>query len=162
MPGLLTTGQLSQYRQAIQNGGVDAVRQVYRELYGQGYNYAGWAYGVASGETITGQSALDYLSGSAMAGLGGPGCRNLTPEQIDKIRVDMADGYIKSLENIAGENGGVVNRDVKYQETRDFHNNAFRDNGLTLDNWTLNTNAIKLGAGPKGSPGAALGKVGAM
>src|SRR5881628_2219943 len=111
MPSALTTQQIDQYISLIDTGGVDAVRQVYDTLYAQGYNYAGWASGVASGSTMTGQSALDYLQGSALMGLGSDACRNLTSEQIDNIRVDMANGYLETLKAIANDSGGIVNRD---------------------------------------------------
>jgi hypothetical protein len=139
MPQPLTTTQIQQHIDAVNTGGVDAARQMYDSLYAQGYNYAGWASGVAKGNTITGQSALDYLSGTAMMGLGGDACRNLTPAQIDKIRVDMAGGYLKTLYDIADRSGGTVARDVNYKETESFHEFAFRVNGLGLDNWTLKT-----------------------
>jgi hypothetical protein len=81
MPQTLTTAQLNGYLTQIQKGGVGDAVQVYQQLYDQGYNYAGWAKGVATGETITGTAALDYLTGTAMIGLGGPECRNLSPAQ---------------------------------------------------------------------------------
>jgi hypothetical protein len=52
-PKTLTNAQLQQYRDLINNGGVNAVRQVYAELYADGYGYAGWANGVATGNSIT-------------------------------------------------------------------------------------------------------------
>ncbi|GKT01276.1 RTX toxin [Acidovorax sp. SUPP3434] len=134
----LTISQLTTYRSAINTGGVTAARAVYSDLYSQGYNYAGWALGVATGNTITGQSALNYLGGTAMIGLGGDECRNLTPAQIDKIRIDMSLGYIDTLITVAKDQNGILNRDVDFKETARFHEAAFRESGLTLDNWTLN------------------------
>ncbi|WCM96766.1 hypothetical protein M5C96_20475 [Acidovorax sp. GBBC 1281] len=133
----LTVSQLTSYRSAINAGGVSAAREVYSDLYSQGYNYAGWALGVATGNTITGQSALDYLGGTAMIGLGGDACRNLTPAQIDKIRMDMSLGYINTLIDIADKEG-ILSRDVRFSETARFHEDAFKESGLTLENWTLN------------------------
>lgn len=52
---------------------------MYTDLYAQGYNYAGWAEGVAKGDSFAGQAALEYLQGTALMGLGGDSCRNLTP-----------------------------------------------------------------------------------
>ncbi|WP_157768751.1 hypothetical protein [Paracidovorax avenae] len=81
---------------------------------------------------------MDYLGGTAMIGLGGDACRNLTPAQIDSIRVDMSIGYINTLIDIAGRKNGIVDRDVNFIETSNFHQQAFEKNGLTLENWTLN------------------------
>jgi hypothetical protein len=67
------------------SGGLEAAKQVYLQLNSRGYKYAGWALGVATGQTITGTSALDYLNGSALMGLGGPQCKNLSVDQINKI-----------------------------------------------------------------------------
>ena len=139
MAQAITSQQLNQYINQITTGGVEQARQVYDILYAQGYNYAGWAAGVARGDSITGVSALDYLQSTALMGLGGDACRNLTQTQIDGIRVDMALGYLQTLSTIATDSGGIVSRDVKLDETTDFHEIAFQKNGLTLDNWTLKT-----------------------
>jgi hypothetical protein len=72
-------------------------------------------------------------------GLGGDACRNLGEAQIDAIRTDMAIGYIDTLIDIASRSGGSVDRDVDYRETRDFHEQAFREHNLSLDNWTIHT-----------------------
>lgn len=133
----LTTQQIDQYLNALDTGGVTAARNIYDQLQGLGYNYAGWAVGVARGDSITGQSALSYLNGTALMGLGGPACRDLTDNQVDQIRVDMARGYLTTLRNIAMASGGTVSRDVNFAETQAFHEAAFTKNGLSLDNWTL-------------------------
>ena len=67
-PQALTTQQIQNYQDRIANAGTLAQQKaaaiaVYQELYDKGYNYAGWALGVAKGNTITGTAALDYLSG---------------------------------------------------------------------------------------------------
>jgi hypothetical protein len=49
MPQSLTVDQLQQYSDAIDAGGVDAVGEVYADLYDKGYSYPGWAEGVAKG-----------------------------------------------------------------------------------------------------------------
>ncbi|QQE91071.1 VCBS domain-containing protein [Azotobacter chroococcum] len=74
-----------------------------------------------------------------MTGLGSDQGRNLTQQQIDKIRTDMANQTLEKYKKIADDNGGILGRDLTYQETKDIHDNVFRENGLSLDNWTLNT-----------------------
>lgn len=139
MTQALTTQQIDQYITQVKNGGVEQARQAYDALSAQGYNYAGWAAGVARGNSVTGLSALDYLQGTALMGMGGEACRNLTQAQIDKIRVDTATGYLETLREIADRSGGIVNRDINYKETEAFHKVGFEKNNLTLDNWTLKT-----------------------
>ncbi|THG74799.1 hypothetical protein E5198_18800, partial [Pseudomonas sp. A-1] len=139
MPQAVTSTQLNNLQQSVQSGGVGAAAQAYGNLYAQGYNYAGWAGGVATGDTISGQAALSYLQGTAMMGMGGDQCRNLTQQQIDKIRTDMANQTLEKYKEIARENGGILDRDLTYQETKDIHDKVFRENSLSLDNWTLNT-----------------------
>lgn len=89
-PQALTTAQLEAYAQQLANGTLADVEQVYADLYGKGYNYAGWAGGVASESTITGVSAVNFLTGTAMMGWGGPQCRNLSEATLDSIRMQMA------------------------------------------------------------------------
>ena len=51
----------------------------------------------------------------------------------------MATNYINTLiENSKGP-GGVITKDVNYEDTKDFHEKTFEAHGLTLDNWTLTT-----------------------
>lgn len=137
MPSTLTSATLNSYVTRVQSGGLHEAVTIYRTLYSHGYNYAGWALGVATGTTVTGVAALDYLNDSSLLGIGGAGSVNLTSGQIDKIRVDMAIGYLQKLQEIAAENGGTVSRDVKFLETEAFHANTFILNGLSIDNWTL-------------------------
>ncbi|MCQ4348824.1 hypothetical protein NGA35_15615 [Pseudomonas stutzeri] len=139
MPQTITTTQIQSLQQSVQAGGVGAAVDAYGSLYAQGYNYAGWAGGVAAGDTISGQAALSYMQGTAAMGIGGEQCRNLTQQQIDKIRTDMANQTLEKYKEISIDNGGALDRDLTYQETKDVHDKVFRDNGLTLDNWTLNT-----------------------
>lgn len=82
MPQSISKEQLKAYKDQIATGGVEAVRQVYQTLYDKGYNYAGWALGVATGNTITGQSALQFLQSTALMGLDSQTCKNLSAAQI--------------------------------------------------------------------------------
>jgi Ca2+-binding RTX toxin-like protein len=138
-PATLTTAQLDVYLNRINTGGVTEVVKVYQELYDQGYNYAGWAKGVATAETVTGVAAIDYLTGTALAGLGGEECRNLSETQIDAIRAGMARGYVSTLREIARNNNNLVNTDVDFEQTQEFHQRELERNGLSIKNWTLQT-----------------------
>lgn len=82
--------KLSDFFERIRVAGLSEVIKIYEELENLGYNYASWAKGVATGKSVTGVSALDYLTGTALMGLAGDECRNLSQAQIDAIRLDMA------------------------------------------------------------------------
>ena len=66
-----TVEQLKKYKQEIDKNGVDAAVNFYSDMYDSGYNYAGWALGVARNDTVTGKSAIDYLNKTARQGVGG-------------------------------------------------------------------------------------------
>ncbi|MEF9402947.1 MULTISPECIES: hypothetical protein [Ralstonia solanacearum species complex] len=46
------------------------VSEFYLYLQDRGYSYAGWGGGVARENSIAGISAVDYLTGSALMGMG--------------------------------------------------------------------------------------------
>ena len=129
MPQQLTKEQLNNYRKIMENGGVNGAIQVYSELLTKGYNYAGWAKGVAGADTLTGNSALAYLEGSALLGINGNGSSNISVQQATNIKVGMALGYVDSLLEISDKDGGFLNRDVNYKETYAFHESVFNNNG---------------------------------
>jgi hypothetical protein len=134
MPKTLTLQQLNQYQNLLNTGQYIAF---YDAMYAQGYNYASWARGVASGDSLTGNAALDYLQGSALIGIGSEVCKNLSAQTIQNIKSDMAQGYLSTLLKVATDSGGTINRDVTYFEAEKFHTDAFTNNGLSIDNWTL-------------------------
>lgn len=143
-PQALTTLQLQSYQTRIRNAGSldqqkTAAIAVYQELYDKGYNYAGWALGVATGNTLTGTAALDYLTGTALLGIGSEACRNLSAAQIDKIRVGMADTTLTQMMAASQDTGGVLTQDLDFKRVSQAHKTVFENNGLSLTNWTLDT-----------------------
>ena len=137
MTAPLTVAQIDAYDKLIQANGVGAVKQVYGELYDKGFQYAGWAKGVAKGDSVTGQAALEFLDATALMGYGGQAAKNLSQTQIDKVRISMARQFLSALKVIADRSDGVVNRDVTFAEAKAFHTLAFQENGLAIGNWTL-------------------------
>ena len=111
----VTTAQLRHYKEMIASGGVDAASRMYGELYGMGYNYAGWAEGVSRGNSITGLSAIDFLQDSYFSAT----CQYLTQDQVDQIRRDMAQRTLDEYIRIAEASGGTLSRDLRYEETKD-------------------------------------------
>lgn len=124
----LTTEQINNYQQRVESGGFPEVAKVYKELNDKGYKYAGWADGVAEENTRTGQAAVKYMQDS--------NCSKITQAQSDQIKKDMSAGYLDALEKKTLKNG-TTDQDVNYTETAAFHEKAFKDNHLSLDNWTL-------------------------
>lgn len=138
-----TESQLKAYREDIKKNGVNGAVKFYDDLYddddGDGYRYAGWAVGVARNDTVTGKSATDFMIDSAKEGVGGKPPKTLSAADINAIKKDMALGYADALIANTKRNGGVTNQDVTYEQTRDFHVKVFKANGLSIDNWTLET-----------------------
>lgn len=133
MANTLTLARLESY-QALLNEG--SIGEFYTLMLANGYGYAGWARGVAEEDSISGLAALDFLSDSAMYGIAGLDPTEVTPEQFQNIKRDMAQGYLNTLKDIARENGSV-DRDVTAGEVWDFHRNVFQSNGLNIESWTL-------------------------
>lgn len=126
--------QINAYRNTLNNQGIDAVSDIYKDIKNKGYSYAGWADGVATGNTITGQSALGFMGNTA--------AQNgifLDSQTINKIRVEMLHGYLDALQTQIGEVNLYTSRDVNYKETREFHKKVFEANNLSINNWTLET-----------------------
>ena len=136
-----TANQLKSYRKNIESNGVKGAVQFYDDLYddGDGYRYAGWAVGVARNDTVTGKSATDFMIDTANKGVGGKPPKTLSTADINAIKKDMALGYADALIANTKESGGITNQDVTYEQTRDFHIKVFEANGLSIDNWTLET-----------------------
>ena len=137
MPTPLSINDIQQLQARLASGDIQGV---YTFLLDQGYNYAGWARGVAAGNTIAGEAALDYMKGTALMGVGGLPGQSLSADTIQGIKFDMAKSYLETLSNIADapENNGYVNRDINAKEVWGFHAKVFRKYNLSIDNWTLN------------------------
>jgi hypothetical protein len=137
VPQTLTLTQLQNLKTQVKNGGLSAASDVYKQLDGMGYHYGGWGDGVLTGGTFTGQAAVSFLENSAEAGVGGKAPRTLSEADLNKIRLDMANGYLDTLIKKADPKTGLVSEDVTFRETQEFHGSVFEKNNLTLDNWTL-------------------------
>ena len=141
MPEKIKKDDFSRLENMLAHG---QVREFYSYLKEHGYAYAGWGRGVAMEDSISGISAIDYLTGSALMGMGGEACWNITPDKSDKIKQEMADAYLNTLEAIAEKNlkntgEYEANRDINAEEVWDFHKKVFKDNGLGIENWTLDS-----------------------
>lgn len=134
MANAITLEQLSQYQSLLNDGNISGF---YSVMLAQGYSYAGWAQGVADGDSIAGLSASEFMTGSAMIGVGGLDGQTLSAGTIQNIKQGMAQAYLDELIDIANDNNDVVSRDIRAEEVWDFHERVFVDNGLSIENWTL-------------------------
>lgn len=138
-PQVVTQSEIERYRSDIKNNGVAGVIRTYDALLDKGYDYAGWAKGVAEAQgisetnwfpdgSITGRAAVLYLKKSSG--------QDISEEKLNRIREGMAQGYLKFLETNIKNN---VVKDVDFKSMRDFHREVFERNGLSINNWTLET-----------------------
>lgn len=133
----LTQQDINRYRQDIKQNHIQGVVRTYADLLSKGYNYAGWAKGVAEAEGMTwsslpkgettGRAAVMFMKDSSG--------QTFSEQKLNQIRVGMAEGYLNFLQS----NIGKSPRDVRFDEMRDFHRDVFRENGLSINNWTLET-----------------------
>ena len=98
MRAVLSSQDIDRYRKQINQNGITGVVKVYTELLDKGYDYAGWAKGVATADTVTGRAAILFMKNTSG--------KEFSKEELNGIRVDMAKGYLDALEqNIKkGEN----------------------------------------------------------
>ncbi|MEN8274388.1 putative Ig domain-containing protein [Acinetobacter seifertii] len=130
----LTTKQIKDYQELILTQGINAVPAVYNALNNIGFGYAGWAFGVSTGNTITGTGALDFMQETAHR-FG----TTISAGTVEKIRVGMLNGYLNALLEKAINNGGFVNEEIDFPKIREFHMQVFNANGLNINYWTLET-----------------------
>lgn len=129
-PAQLTKQELDAWNKKIKTGNLTAIGEVYQALRERGYDYAGWAIGVATGDSITGNGALAFMQAVAKDNK-----QVLTQARVDSVRRDMALGYLDILQNKLkkGEGG----EDIGYEEMFNFHKEVFEKNNLDIDYWTL-------------------------
>lgn len=136
----ITIQELQAYRQKIENAEspkaqLQAVIAMYHDMQSKGYTYAGWAKGVAAEDNITGKSAVQFMKSTAAA-YQKKDVNSWRFDELVAIKRDMAFGYLDTLIKNAKEKG-YVTQDPSFKEIREFHNQAFVKNGLSLRNWTL-------------------------
>lgn len=61
MPATIRLNDIERYQNMIKTQGVQGAIRVYEELLSKGYDYAGWAKGVAKGDTVTGEAAILFM-----------------------------------------------------------------------------------------------------
>lgn len=103
---------------------------MYDQLATKGDRYAVLANGVARGDTIAGVAAINYMKGVA-AEAGTP----MGDEDIEAIRLNMANEYLGALKAHAVD--GVVEGQIPQSAIADFHRSVFERGGYPESAWTL-------------------------
>jgi len=94
-----------------------------------GDKYAVLANGVARGGSLSGNAALRHMQ--AMAEKSG---KTLSGQDVDKIRLDMAEAYLRVRSNKSEIEDYTQ---LTAREAQTFHRRVFRDNNLPEKAWTL-------------------------
>ncbi|MBF7686568.1 hypothetical protein I2F17_12140, partial [Acinetobacter sp. B10A] len=105
---------------------------MYDYMADYGYQYANLANGVATGNSLAGNAALNHMQAVAE--------RNGTPlsqQQIEKIRYDMAEAYKTVISDKINRQDNSRYEDINANEAQTFHNRVFTDNHLPIEAWTL-------------------------
>ncbi|WP_275415066.1 calcium-binding protein [Snodgrassella communis] len=151
-PQVLTKEQLRAWSEQIKTGKLSAIGEVYQALAQKGYDYAHWALGVATADTITGNGALQFMQAVAKDHK-----QKLPQARVDSVRRDMVLGYLAMLQTKL--NKGQGGKDITYDEMLEFHVKVFKDNKLDIGYWTLYTpmSIIQNHASATGSNGQVIG-----
>lgn len=92
-PQVLTKKEIDTWSEQIETGELSAIGEVYQALAKKGYDYAQWAFGVATADTLTGNGALQFMQAVAKDHK-----QKLPQARVDSVRRDMALGYLAMLQ----------------------------------------------------------------
>lgn len=131
----LSSADLRDLQQILEESGA---RDFYNYLRQQGYGFAAWAGGTGTDEHAYVASPVDFLRNSVVPGICSPIFQILSKKQIEKMRMDLAKSYFRSLQKIArGSDETIIVRDVNSQEVVILYREALERNGLSIENWNL-------------------------
>ncbi|MHC8301726.1 hypothetical protein [Pseudomonas sp. ZS1P83] len=131
MAKVLTVADLEHARNLLASQGPGPM---YDFLSAKGYKYATLANGVAKGNSVAGEVAINFMKLTATK-MGAP----ISPDGVDEIRSQMAAEYINTLLGKLKKSNLVLTSDINHKEAWEFHTKVFERNGLTADAWTLNS-----------------------
>ena len=104
---------------------------MYDFLEEKGLRYAALANGVARGNTVAGNVALNFMNVAASE-LG----VDIDEGKVSSIKNTMAVEYVDTL--VRKSKDGVLTQEVSFREALEFHDRAFKVEGLDVRAWTLN------------------------
>jgi hypothetical protein len=116
----------------------EGVHGFYHYLSQRGFGFAAWVIGTANDHGAYVASPGDFLRNSPLPGICSPIFQILGKVQIDKMRIDLAKAYFRSLQKIARSNVETrIIRDVNAPEVTVVYREALERNGLSIENWNL-------------------------
>lgn len=131
----LSSEDLRDLHQILEAG---SVLEFYRYLRQRSYGLAAWAVlGTRDNDPYV-ASPVDFLRYSPLPGICNPIFQILGKTQIEKMRIDLAKAYFRSLQKIARHSAETtIVRDVNAAEVAILHREALERNGLSIENWNL-------------------------
>lgn len=130
MPQGLTVADLDHAKALLGSAGPGAM---YDYLAAKGFKYAVLANGVAKGDSVAGEVAINFMKVTASdAG------HAMSDVDVNRIRGQMANEYLNAL-SAKLDAKGIVSTDITHKEAWSFHSKVFNNNGLPADAWTLNS-----------------------
>jgi hypothetical protein len=131
----LSSEDLRDLHQILEAG---SVLGFYRYLRQRSYGLAAWAVAGTRGNDPYVASPVDFLRHSPLPGICNPIFQILGKAQIEKMRIDLAKAYFRSLQKIARNSAETtIVRDVNAAEVAILHREALERNGLSIENWNL-------------------------
>ena len=112
----------------------------YQYLRRRSYGLAAWAVAEtgAHDNDVYIASPVDFLRNSPLPGICKPIFQILSKVQIEKMRIDLAKAYFRSLQRISRHSAETtIMRDVNAAEVAVLHREALERNGLSIENWNL-------------------------
>lgn len=133
----LSSEDLRDLHQTLEAG---SIPDFYQYLSRRSYGLAAWAVtgtGADDNDAYI-PSPVDFLRNSPLPGICKPIFQILTKAQIEKMRIDLAKAYFRSLHRIARHSAETtILRDVNAAEVTVLHREALERNGLSIENWNL-------------------------
>lgn len=105
---------------------------MYTYLEAKGDRYAVLANSVVKGDSFSGAFALNYLEEVMEENE-----LEINSNSLNRIRMDMAYGYIETLKSRFKDGEIEINGDINHEEAMVFHENVFNKHGLPVEAWTL-------------------------
>ncbi|WP_368623869.1 hypothetical protein [Paraburkholderia sp. BR13444] len=133
MPNAISLATLNSLSDQLASGDVAGV---YNYLKSQGYSYANLALGVDLNNTVSGSTAIEFLSLSGTQ-TGHP----VDSTEMASIKLDLAKAYVNAL-IVQAQNqlsNGVATKDLNSEQACNIHNQVFESHNLSHDVWTLDT-----------------------
>lgn len=133
----LSSEDLRDLHQILEAG---SVPDFYQYLRRRSYGLAAWAVADtgAYDNDVYIASPVDFLRNSPLPGICKPIFQILSKVQIEKMRIDLAKAYFRSLQRIARHSAETtIMRDVNAAEVAVLHREALERNGLSIENWNL-------------------------